>query len=145
MLLLFRTLSGISLISGSFLGFSISWISHCRGIVRDIEYGAAEDLFFKLEKKQKELIYRWLVALLLAVIIGVSTVLISLTPGWKYILFILLAIAYGQILVLFLGMLSLGHLRTKLDDHERKELRKKRHTPPDIDSQEYKSLSKASP
>lgn len=142
MLLLFRTLSGASMISGSFLGLSIGWMTHCRGILKDVEYGRAEDLFFALEEKQKEMIWRWIIALFLSVVIAILTVLFSLTSFWKNFLFILLAIDYIQIFALFMGMWSLGKLRSKLDDYEKKELRKKRHTPSDIDSYEYKPFSK---
>ena len=131
-----QTLGNISIIAGSLVAWSGSWISQSRGLVRDIDYDAAANLFHKLGNSQKELIWRWLIVFGCS-IVPLFCAAIMKTPEldaefrrWLFIAssgFLTIAIVF--VLYLFQRMLALANLKTKLDEFERSELRKIRLLP----------------
>lgn len=140
--LILQALGGLSAISGSLVSWSLGWVSQSRTIIREIDYYAVRILFSKLEGVHNELIRRWVVVLACSATVILFTILVVLSKTWVYILTPILLIAKGNIAFLFWRMFGLSALKTELDNFEYKEVRKKRNIPPDIDSQEYKSLSK---
>lgn len=131
-----QVIGNISIIAGSLVGWSVGWISQSRVLVRDIDYDAAGDLFLKLGDLQKELICRWLIVFvcsILAVFCAVIMKAPTLNTKLFHCMFLassgLLAIAISFVLYLFQRMLALSKLKTKLDEFERKQLRKKRLLP----------------
>ena len=128
-----RTLGNISAIAGSLVGWSVSSIAQSRGLIRDIDYDAAEELFQQLGELQKELIWRWIVIFgcsVVAIACAVLTTTSEPNSGsfpWMFVASsIPLAIAISFVLYLFRQMLALSRLKARLDDFERSELRKKR-------------------
>ncbi len=131
-----QVIGNIAIIAGSLVGWSVGWISQSRVLIRDIDYDGAGDLFRKLGDLQKELICRWLIVFvcsILAVFCAVIMKAPTLNAELLHRIFLvssgLLAISISFVLYLFQRMLALSKLKTKLDEFERKQLRKKRFLP----------------
>ena len=130
---LIRSLGNLSAITGSLVGWSVSWISQSRSLIRDIDYDAARDLFDQLGNLQKELIWRWLIVLVSSIGAVAGAVLIN-APALNTDLFFwvsssLLSIAILFVLLLFRQMLALLSLKLRLDEFERSQLKKRRLLP----------------
>lgn len=130
---LIKSLGNLSAITGSLVGWSVSWISQSRSLIRDIDYGAARCLFDQLGNLQKELIWRWLIVLVSS-IGAVAGAVIMNAPTLNTDLFFwvsssLLSIAIFFVLLLFWQMLALLNLKLRLDEFERSQLKKQRLLP----------------
>ena len=126
----------LSLIAGSLVGWSIGWISQSRGLIRDIDYNAAEEIFQELGKLQIEIVRRWKVVFvvsLLSVILSVFMKMPDLECVWYALLLVFssgfLMVGVVFILRLFQQMIALSHLKSDLEAHEREQLRKQRLIP----------------
>ena len=131
-----QAIGNIAIIAGSLVGWSVGWISQSRVLIRDIDYDGAEDLFRKLGDLQRELICRWLIVFVCSILaVFCSVIMKAPILNAKLFDFVflassgLLAIAISFVLYLFQRMLALSKLKTKLDEFERKQLRKKRFLP----------------
>ena len=132
-------IGGTLAVSGSLLGFAVSWLGQSRAMLRDIDYDSASELFTNLAQIQRELIIRWGVVLACSLfVVGVAAVLKgvaagqpppSLGVGFRYGLAATVsALTVGIVFVwrLFAAMIAVSDLKSKLDEHEREELRKRR-------------------
>jgi hypothetical protein len=132
-------IGGTMAVSGSLLGFAVSWLGQSRTMLRDIDYDSAAELFTNLAQIQRELIIRWGVVLACSlIVVGVAAVLKgvaagqpppSLGYGFRYGLSATVsALTVGIVFVwqLFSAMIAVSDLKSKLDEHEREELRKRR-------------------
>ena len=131
-----QTIGNISVIAGSLVGWSVGWISQSRMLIRDVDYDAAGDLFRQLGELQRELVWRWLLvfvcslgAVFCAVIMKMPRLNAEHVRWVSMASYSLLAVALVFVLYLFHRMLALTHLKTKLDEFERNQLRKKRLLP----------------
>lgn len=132
-------IGGTLAVSGSLLGFAVSWLGQSRTMLRDIDYDSAGELFTNLAKIQRELIVRWGVVLICSlIVVGVAAVLKGvaagqhsppLGAGFRCGLTLAVAtLAVGIVFVwrLFAAMIAVSDLKSKLDEHEREELRRQR-------------------
>lgn len=130
---LILALGGISAISGSLLGWSIGWLSQSRSLIKEIDYESARHLFRQLGDLQRELIWRWGVVFIASVVVITIAITLKIPDlpvlPFRWLMAVgstLLAIALGFVLYLFQRMLALSALKTRLDEFEHEELRKKR-------------------
>lgn len=136
-----QALGNISAIAGSLLGWSVGWLAQSRALIKEIDYDSARDLFRKLGALQHDLIWRWGIVFSCSVSVIICAVIMKI-PGLQPETFlrvmtaasILLFIALGFVLYLFERMLKLAALKSKLDEFEHDELRKKRLFGEELDS-----------
>ena len=128
-----QALGNISVIAGSLLGWSVGLLSQSRGLVKEIDYESARHLFRQLGEIQRELIWRWGIVFSCSILVIICSVVMKMpTLGaesfvWLMtVVSVLLGVALGFIFYLFERMLGLTSLKTKLDEFEHDELRKKR-------------------
>lgn len=128
-----QALGNISAIAGSLLGWSVGWLSQSRSLIKEIDYESARHMFRQLGETQHELIWRWGIVFGCSILVIICSVVMKMpnlgTEPFRWIMTaaaLLLGVALGFIFSLFLKMLHLASLKTKLDDFEHDELRKKR-------------------
>ena len=129
-----QAVGNLSLIAGSLVGWSVGWISQSRGLIRDVDYNKAREIFQQLGDLQLEIIWRWwivFVCSLLAVACSIFVKMPNLRCIWHWHA-VLLSFGSGMLMVsvffvcyLFQRMLALSRLKAELETHERDELRKK--------------------
>ncbi len=131
-----HALGNISVIAGSLVGWSVGWIAQSRGLIRDIDYEAAREIFYQLGELQIEIIWRWWIVFGCSVVVVACAVIMKMPQLdcelYRSILMLssgLLGIALVFILYFFQRMLALANLKSKLDKFERDQLRKKRFLP----------------
>jgi hypothetical protein len=130
---LIQALGNISAIAGSILGWSVGWLSQSRSLVKEIDYDAARHLFRELGDLQRELIWRWGLVFSSSILVIICAVVMKIpnlnADAFRWIMTgatALLGVALGYVLYLFQRMLALSELKSKLDNFEQAELRKKR-------------------
>ncbi len=133
---LFKILGGIVAVSGSLLGWTAGWLDQTRTRVKEIDYNSAVHLFQKVGFSQKQLIWRWGIALLCSVIVVVGSIFLKLQSIDVIIVqavFILssalISVALFSVFSLFQSMLASAELKAKLEEFEHEELRRLRNTP----------------
>ena len=128
---LVQSIGNISAIAGSLLGWSVGWLTQSRGLVKEIDYNSARDLFRQLGDMQKELTWRWgivfsssVIGIIISVIMKMPNVtddcfraMIAIAAGF-------LCVSLGFIGYLFERMLALSVLKSQLDEYEHDELHK---------------------
>jgi hypothetical protein len=124
-------------ITGTLLGFAVSWLGQSKAILKEIDYDRAEELFKDLASIQRGLILRWglIITCSIAVVI-LSVILKNIAPsgndlplGFRILASVamsFLATGFVFVAVIFSSMLAVHDLKSKLDIYERDELRKKR-------------------
>jgi hypothetical protein len=125
-------------VSGSLLGFAVSWLGQSRTMLRDVDYDRAGELFTELAHIQRELIFRWGVVFACSlVVVAIAAVLKGVAAGQPLahglgfrigLAGAVAALSAAMVFVwrLFSAMLAVSDLKSKLDEHEREDLRKKR-------------------
>ena len=131
-----HALGNISVIAGSLVGWSVGWIAQSRGLIRDVDYDSAREIFDQLGELQIEIIRRWLIVFVCSVFVIAFAVIMKMpqlnSELYRCILILssgLLGIALVFILYFFQRMIALSHLKSKLEELERDQLRKKRLLP----------------
>lgn len=131
-----HALGNVSVIAGSLVGWSVGWIAQSRGLIRDIDYDSAGEIFRQLGELQIEIIWRWWIVFGCSVVVVACAVMMKMPQLdcelYRSILMLssgLLGIALTFILYFFQRMLALANLKSRLDEFERDQLRKKRFLP----------------
>ena len=131
-----HALGNISVIAGSLVGWSVGWIAQSRGLIRDVDYDSAREIFHQLGELQIEIIWRWWIVFGCSVVVVACAVIMKMPQLdcelYRSILLFssgLLGIALVFILYFFQRMLALSSLKSELEEFERNQLRKKRLLP----------------
>ena len=132
-----QTLGYIAAVGGSFLlWIMMIWLGLNLNLVKRIIHDTAERLFYELSELQNELIRLWSTSLFCAIITVVFSAVMKtaeLSLGLYQIILtissVFLITSLGLVAYLFQRMAALENLKSKMDDYEYKELRKKRNLP----------------
>ena len=131
-----QAVGNLSLIAGSLVGWSVGWISQSRGLIRDVDYLGAGEIFQNLGDLQLEIIQRWGIVFVCSLLSVACAVFVKMpNPEGRWPLYLLsfssglLVIGVGFILYLFCRMLALSRIKSELEAFEREQLRKQRLLP----------------
>ena len=126
-----QALGNLSIIAGSLVGWSVGWIAQSRGLIRDVDYSSAREIFQQLGELQIEIIRRWWIVFVCSIVTIACAVIMKMPQldceWYRYLLPFssgVLGIALVFILYFFQRMLALSRLKSKLEELERDQLRR---------------------
>lgn len=129
-----KSVGNLSALAGALAGWSSTLISYSRSSVRDIDNPAAQDLYIELGDTQRTIIWRWAfvfvgsVSAITCATLAADRLERELAAYWLITSsFVIVGVSVCFVLILFMNMLSLLKLRTRLDKFEHKQVILEKH------------------